>query len=168
MLSLSKLRKQYIHHPTRAALRLYLIAKARRGRYDERMFRYYGVDPHVNDGCRRFVARGYADGLVPTSSRRWPVGTNSYHNMRNANGDGKAVDMGLIERHIGTRYGRDKMVRFQRAEEAAFARGHRDHMIELIGPDNDAVVLDGRQTNLVEGTPLENQHDNHVHGAFER
>lgn len=162
-----RLRREYVANPTRAALRAYLIVQARRGIYDERMFRYYDVSPFVNAACRRAVVRAYADGLVPTSTRRLPVSrTASFHQRRNSRGEGMAVDFGLIERHIGTRYGRDKMVAFQRAE----LRRDRSRAIlgltELIGPDNEAIILRGRETDLVEGTALEQQHDTHVHEAY--
>lgn len=164
---LADARKRYVRNPTRATLRAYLILKARTGRWDDRYCRWYNVSPNVNDGCKGFITRGYARGLVPTSTLRFPVSAfSSYHQRRNVFGAGMGVDMGLIARHIGTRYGRDKMVGFQRAEEAAFRRGERRRMLELIGPDNKAIVLRGNRTDLVEGVPLEQQHDDHVHGAF--
>jgi len=55
------------------------------------------------------------------------------------------------------------MARFQRSE---FKRRARTHPVELIGPVNGQVVLSGVATVLLEGQPLEEQHDNHVHGAF--
>jgi hypothetical protein len=39
-------------------------------------------------------------------------------------------------------------------------------MVELIGPDNNLIVLRGRHARLPEGSPLENQHDNHVHQGW--
>jgi hypothetical protein len=156
-------RREYIQNPTRALLRTYLIIQAKRGKFDRRMFRYYGVSPKVNPGCRAATVRAYAHGLVPTSTLR--DGTGSYHAARNAAGEGKAVDFGLIERHIGTKYGRDKLASFQRKEHWRATKG-RIHPIELIGPNNELVILRGRQTDLTEGTPLETQHDNHVHEAY--
>jgi hypothetical protein len=55
------------------------------------------------------------------------------------------------------------MERFQRAE---FNRRANTHPVELIGPINGQVVPSGVPTALTEGQPLEEQHDNHVHGAF--
>jgi hypothetical protein len=55
------------------------------------------------------------------------------------------------------------MERFQRAE---FRRRLKTRAVELIGPINDLVVLGGLAQPLAEGAPLEQQHDNHVHGAF--
>jgi hypothetical protein len=156
-------RREYIQNPTRALLRAYLIIQAKRGKWDKRMCRYYGVSPHVNPGCRRAIVRAYAHGLVPTSTLR--SGSGSYHAARNAAGEGKAVDFGLIERHIGTKYGRDKLATFQRKEHWRYTKG-RINPAELIGPNNRLIVLRGAQTDLAEGTALENQHDNHVHEAY--
>jgi hypothetical protein len=55
------------------------------------------------------------------------------------------------------------MERFQRAE---FGRRAKTHAVELIGPINDQIVLAGGVSPLPEGAALEDQHDNHVHGAF--
>lgn len=165
--SLESARTAYLKHPTRAALRLYLIQKAKRGRWDSRYCRYYGLSPDVNAACKEFITRGYAVGLVPTSTTRWPLSNSgSYHQRRNERAEGMAVDLGLIERHIGTKYGTDKMANFQRKEHRAFVAGKRKNMLELIGPDNRATILRGVQTDLGEGTALETQHDTHVHGAF--
>jgi hypothetical protein len=156
-------RREYVQNPTRALLRTYLIIQAKRGKWDRRMCRYYGVSPKVNPGCKRAIVRAYAHGLVPTSTLR--DGTGSYHAARNAAGEGKAVDFGLIERHIGTKYGRDKLTSFQRKEHWRWTKG-RISPVELIGPSNGMIVLKGKSTYLVEGSPLENQHDNHVHEAY--
>jgi hypothetical protein len=152
---------------TRALLRRRLIRTAKRGLYDPRMCAYYGVDPDVNAGCRAFIRRGYAQGLVPTSTTGGTHAPGSFHKQKNALGEGRAVDMGLIESEIGTARGRRRMVAFQVAEHEAHRDGRRTHMAELIGPDNRAVILRKSETDLAEGTPLETQHDNHVHGAFE-
>lgn len=167
-------RKRYTRNPSRVLLRRYLILKAqkavRRGNlasgWDPRMCSYYGVSANVNDACKRAIVRGYARGLVPTSTTR-PVGASSYHSQRNAQGEGMAVDLGVVEYEVGpTAAGRRRMVEHQRAEHRLYARGELDRMVELIGPDNHAIVLRDRQTDLGEGTPLETQHDNHVHEAY--
>lgn len=157
---MSRARSKYQKSPTRATLRAYLILKAKTGRWDARYCRYYGVSADVNSATKRFITRGYAAGLVPTSTTGGRHAPGSYHSKH------AAADLGLIERHIGKKYGRDKMVKFQRAEERAFRAGRRRGMVELIGPDNRAIVLRGRRADLAEGAGLENQHDNHVHGAF--
>lgn len=138
------------------ALRVYLISKARLGRWDDRYCAYWGVPTGVTHRVRRFITRGYAAGLVPTSTFR-PGDTGSYHSQR------RAADMGLRRGLIGTRRGLRRMRRFQVAE---FRRRGRTRPIELIGPDNRRTVLRGRPAPLTEGTPLEDQHDNHFHGAF--
>lgn len=167
-------RKAYLRHPTRATLRLLLIRRAQKAvkdghvlaGFDPRMCRYYGVSAKVNDGCKRGIVRGYARGLVPTSTTAGSHAPGSFHLQRNDQDEGEAVDLGLIETHIGTEYGRDKMVNHQRAELHRFRAGHEPRMVELIGPDNAAIVLRGRETDLVEGTALETAHDNHVHEAY--
>ncbi len=55
------------------------------------------------------------------------------------------------------------MHRFQAAE---FRRRRRTRVVELIGPNTRRTVLRGQVARLSEGSPLEQQHDNHVHGAF--
>lgn len=102
--------------------------------------------------CKRAIVRGVNHELVVTSTRRMPrfPGDDSYHIY------GRAVDLASRSRI--------NMVSFQRAELKRFRRWHK-HM-EIIGPDNQAIVLKGSETDLVEGTPLEDEHDNHVHLAF--
>lgn len=161
---LDRARRAYLRNPTRTGLRVWMRVKARRGRYDDRMFRYYGVSPKVNIGCRRAARRAVAAGLVPTSTLR-NNGTGSWHDQRNANGEGHAIDFGLIETEIGTARGRRRMLRFQGAEHRRHRDGELPRMLELIGPDNGLVVLRDTETSLPEGTPLETQHDTHVHEA---
>ena len=55
------------------------------------------------------------------------------------------------------------MRKFQARE---FAQRAARHPVELIGPDNNLCVLNGVVCPLGEGSGLENQHDNHIHGAF--
>ena len=105
--------------------------------------------------------RGFAAGLVPTSTLRFPVGGGSWHQARDEKGRGRAVDMGLRPDLIGTLKGRQRMVDFQRSE---FSRGGAFWQ-EVLGPDNSRCILKGHVTTLAEGTALENQHDTHVHLA---
>ena len=146
------------------SLRLWLTAKARAGKFDPRMCAYYGVSPKVNADCRKAICRAYAAGLVPTSTLRTGSG-GSYHNQRDANGDGRGVDFGLRRQLVGTQRGLARMIKFQRQEHWRRRAGKIDP-IELIGPDNRLIVLRGRETDLAEGTGLEQQHDNHVHEAY--
>jgi len=147
---------------TNRALIALLRAKGRRNRFDKRMLSYNHVPNDINDHVRQFIARGYGAGLVPTFTTNGQHSAGSFHKMK----PGAAADLGLRKELIGTRKGHDRMVKFQRAELKAFRAGRRDHMKELLGPDNRAAVLKGAETDLTEGTALEQQHDNHVHGAF--
>jgi len=135
---------------------VYLISKARLGRWDDRYCAYWGVPTGVTRAVRRFITRGFAAGLVPTSTFR-PSDSGSYHSQR------RAADMGLRRELIGTVRGLRRMRRFQAAE---FRRRRRTKVVELIGPNNRRTVLRGQVARLPEGSPLEQQHDNHVHGAF--
>ena len=159
-------RRRLLERPTNSNLRRFLKAKARLGWWDDRYCAYYGVSPAVNRGCRRAIMRGYAAGLVPTSTKRLPVSsTASFHRRRNARGEGMAVDLGLRRELVGTAAGRDRMAGFQRAELRRRRVG-RIAPVELNGPDNAAIVLRGAETDLAEGSPLETDHDDHVHEAY--
>lgn len=154
-------RQRYLREGGRKFLRAYLRVKAARGAFDDRMFHYYpNISHNVVDGCKRAVRRAYAAGLVVTST------TGGVHSPTSLHPSGHAVDLGLIESLIGTPAGRNMMVRYQRTEFDAWRAGKRPNMIELIGPDNNLIVLRGRHQALPEGSPLENQHDNHVHQGF--
>lgn len=140
-----------------------LLAKAKLGRFDARMCGYYGPPANVNAACKRFICRMFVAGLVPTFTTNGKHSPTSYHPR------GMAVDAGLRRELVGTTRGRKRLVEFQRREHAAFHAGRRPRMLELIGPENTLVVLRGRETDLVEGSALEQQHDGrnaHVHGAF--
>jgi hypothetical protein len=159
---LKSARKEYLAHPSRAALRRYLITKAKLGKFDSRMCRYYGVPVPTNPRVQQAIVRGYAAGLVPTATTNGGHAPGSYHKL------GLAVDLGLIESQIGTKYGRDKLVTHQRQELWRFRHGKINSVAELLGPENGWVVLRGAETDLAEGSPLENAHDNHFHEGFFR
>lgn len=131
----------------------------------------HGVSPRVNAGCRAAIVRGYAALVVPTDTLR-PVGSSgSFHAQRNRAGEGLAVDFGNVAgKRPGERgwpTGRKRLVTFQRKEHWRHRNGRLPgDLVELIGPDNELTVLRDRETDLVEGTPLEQQHDNHVHEAY--
>lgn len=153
---ISRLRSRAMRSRT-PALRAYwtralLRAKARRGQWDPRMLN--GCAGNVTAGVKRFIMRGVAAGLITTSTTGGRHATGSFHY-----GDpGRAADLG--HRRPGTEAARTALVRFQRAE----AR-HPERYRELFGPDNAACVKNGVRISLGEGTPLEELHDNHVHGA---
>lgn len=118
-----------------------------------RRFRPWMLNGHrrdINWRVKRVIVRGINHGLTVTSTRRGPrfPGDKSWHTQ------GRAVDMAGPWA---------AMVRFQCSELARFRR-FRKHK-EIIGPDNRAIVLRGRETDLTEGTGLETQHDTHVHIA---
>lgn len=155
-------RRAYYKHPSREGLRFFMHYKALLRRYDHRMFSYYGKSSNVNKGCRDAAMRMNGAFLVVTSTTDGVHAPNSYHSR------GMAVDGGLIERLIGTKTGLDRLVKYQRQEFRAWQKGKRPHLVELLGPDNNACVLAGHKTTLVAGSALEIQHNNHVHQAFVR
>jgi hypothetical protein len=154
-----RLRRRYINlrGAKRPALRVYLRAKARLGRWDDRYCSFFNVSTNVSPAVKAFITRGYAKGLVPTSTVRstWP----SYHAQKNGAGQGRAADMGNRE-GAWARGSQRRLKRFQRAE---WKRGGHT---ELIGPINSMTILRGSRTSLPEDAALENQHDDHVHGAY--
>lgn len=151
-----KARKRYIRNPSNENLRWFLILKGKRGRWDKRMHDYTGVASNVTPAVKKFIARGYGAGLVPTSTTGGQHADGSYH------GQNRAADLGLRGPEIGTAKGIRKMTRFQRRE---FKRRNSLYM-ELIGPDNNATILRSWTSPLAEGNTLENAHDDHVHGAI--
>jgi len=154
--------RTFLSTGSNAALRVFLVSKARLGRWDERYCMFFGVDPEVTPQVRSYIMRAYAAGLVPTSTTGGSHSANSFHFQR-LGGKGRAADIGLRSDLIGTAKGMERMRKFQARE---FARRQSNHPAELIGPDNDLCVLGGMVSPLGEGSGLENQHDNHVHGAF--
>lgn len=153
---LRRARRRYIAKATNRNLRYYLILKGKLGRFDRRMLDYNGVAGNITPAVRRFIARGYGAGLVPTSTTGGRHAPGSHHYS------GRAADLGLRAELIGTARGARRMARFQRRE---FRRRHSLYL-ELIGPDNNATILRGSTSPLAEGTDLEQAHDNHVHGAL--
>jgi len=153
----ARARARYLASPSDRGLRYYLTLKAQLGRWDARYCRYYGVPIDVNAATRRFVTRGFAAGLVVTATTNGGHAPGSYHYRR------QAADLGLRSEEVGTAKGRRKLEAFQRAEYAARAA---NRPLELLGPLNAQCVLRGSPTVLAEGAALEQQHDDHVHGAF--
>jgi hypothetical protein len=151
---LRRARRRFLETGSERALRVYLISKARLGRWDERYLLHFGVNGDVNRDIRRFFTRAFAAGLVPTSGRRNDPGSH-HHN-------GNAGDAGLRRELVGTAEGATRLRRFHAAE---YDRRGRTRPVELIGPINDRQVLGGVDAVLQEGAPLEDEHDNHVHFA---
>lgn len=116
-----------------------------------RRFRPWMLNGHpgnVSWRVKRAIVRGVNAGLTVTSTTGGNHAPGSYHYR------GRAVDMAGPWA---------AMVRFQYRELSRFRRW-RKH-VEIIGPDNHAIVLRGGETDLVEGSPLETNHDTHVHWA---
>lgn len=157
---IKKARAAYTRKRSGARLRAYLKLKALAGRFDKRMCAYYGVSPDVNAGCKRAICRAYVGGLVPTST------TGGVHSATSFHSKGQAVDFGLRRDEIGTQKGLRKMQTFQRKELWRFRNKKLRRLVELIGPNNNRIVLRGRETDLAEGDTLEQMHDNHVHEAY--
>lgn len=156
-----RFRRRYLKSRSNRALRIYLISKARLGIWDKRYCAYYGVDPNVDAGVRRFITRGYAAGLVATSTTGGQHAPGSWHYQKLL-GKGRAADMGVRKELLGTPEQWKRLNAFHAAE---WKRRGRTHPIELIGPANNLIVLKGSDTALAEGTALEQAHDNHVHFA---
>jgi hypothetical protein len=156
-------RKRYKRERSNRTLRMYLTAKARLGRWDSRYLAYNGVASNVTAAVKAFITRGYAAGLVPTSTTGGSHAPNSLHYPRG--GVGHAADLGLRSEEVGTAKGRRKMEKFQAAEFKRDQRG-RVRLTELIGPSNRLVILRSKTSPLAEGAALEQAHDNHVHGAI--
>lgn len=150
-------RRTYMRTHADRALRVYLVSKARLGRWDPRYCMYYGVPDDVQPKVKKFITRGYAAGLVPTSTTGGRHAPGSYHGMH------RAADMGVRRDVLGTPTQTRRLRKFQQAE---WNRRNRTEPIELIGPVNNLIVLRSSDTALAEGSALENQHDDHVHGAF--
>lgn len=123
------------------------MAKANYKRF--RPWMLNGHPGNVSWRVKRVIVRGVNHGLVVTSTTGGAHASTSYHYQS------RAVDMGGP---------RDAMVRFQRSELRRFRRWHKH--VEIIGPDNQAIVLRGAEADLQEGTVLEQMHDTHVHLAM--
>lgn len=113
-----------------------------------------GYDDNVVPGVKEFIARGVVRfDLVCTSLHRTYVppggSTTSYH----LNTPGRAGDI------AGSRMSEFQTSEFNRGKGSA---GY----LELFGPINYQWLKYGGVTGGGEGTPLENLHDTHVHGAF--
>ena len=154
---LERARENLAAHPTNRALRRLLTIKGRLGIWDPRMHLFFGVPTDVTADVKRFIARGYGRGLVPTATTNGQHAPGSFHFQH------RAADMGVRTDEIGTARAARKLVRFQRAQ---FRRFRRTGAVELIGPDETRVVLRAVATRLAPHDPLAVQHDNHVHGAF--
>jgi hypothetical protein len=104
---------------------------------------------------RKFIVRAHNHGLFVTSTRDGVHSPTSWHYS------GHAADVAAPM----TSEGVSRMVRFQSEEWRRQRRGATQYA-ELFGPANDRWVKNGQLIRAREGDPLEQMHDNHVHGAF--
>lgn len=153
-------RRKYLRTRSSKALRTYLVLKARLGIDDDRFFSYWGVDRNVTPTLRKIARKGYAMGLVPTSTTGGIHATGSYHGRKDPQGRGRGLDMGNRKDLAGTSKGTARMIRLQRW---AHHNWRKLGLAELIGPDNNLTVLRSKETNLGEGSALEQMHDTHDH-----
>ena len=105
------------------------------------------------------VKRAHGYGLVVTSTTDGQHAPGSYHGQK------RAIDVGFSAKdlqRLPPEIRRAKLVSFQRREFNNFKRSP-DSYREIIGPDNNMIVLRGAHCPLAEGTRLEQQHDDHVH-----
>jgi hypothetical protein len=119
-----------------------------------------GHPGNITEECKRAIVRGVRAGLVVTATTDGNHSATSLHYPRNTrSGLGEAVDFGLKPADLGNPTAVARREAFQRAE---FARGPANYR-ELFGPSNVHNAKNGVHINLIEGTDLEQAHDNHVH-----
>lgn len=133
-----------------------------RRRYKFHSFMLNGHPGGVTRGVRRVIVRGHNHQLSVTSTTDGQHAHDSYHYTKPL---GMAVDLGNKPQGAwgavpGTPKARRLMVKLQADLIKWF--GCRS-FLELFGPDNALNCKDGRQVTLDDGSPLENQHDTHVH-----
>jgi hypothetical protein len=132
-------------------MRAYLRQKAKMGIWDNRFLNGNAGD--INISTKRFIMRGYLAGLICTSTTGGKHAPTSYHYRH------MAADLGHAK--PGSVEAVNALTKFQRAEYTK----QPGRYYELFGPDNYANVKNGNHLTLPEGSPLEELHDNHVHGA---
>jgi hypothetical protein len=116
-----------------------------------------GCDDRVVQGVKDYVARAVVlyDCVCTSLARTFvpPGGSTTSYHLLSINNPAKAGDI------AGPR-----MAQFQHDE---FKRDvGKSNCLELFGPINDEWVKNGQRTGGGEGTPLEQLHDTHCHGAF--
>jgi hypothetical protein len=127
------------------------------------VFRQWMLNGHpgnITRPCKRFVVRAHNRGLHVTATTDGVHSSTSWHHVQ-PDGKGHAVDVAAVM----TAHGIEAMKDFQREEYRRHRRGATRYA-ELFGPINDRWVKNGIGFIEPEGAPLEDQHDNHVHGAF--
>jgi lysozyme len=136
------------------------------------------IDGHPDNVTRRVratIRRAHEAGLVATATTDPPPNTPGAHAagswhypMKGRNANGCAVDVGFsahdIE-HLSADVRRLRLVRFQILEYRRAKRFKFRTWQEIIGPNDEYVVLGGKRADLARGSALERQHENHVHIA---
>jgi hypothetical protein len=130
------------------------------------------IDGHPSNVTRRVkyvIRRAHKHGLVVTSTTDGGHADFSWHKIvLGRNRRGHAVDVGFTQHdidHLSPHERRRRLIDFQTSEYKRARRlGFRTYK-ELLGPHDGLCILQGRPVGLVNGTALENQHDNHVHVA---
>ncbi len=151
-------RRRYLNKEI--TLKTYLFAKARLGLWDKRYCALNGVSCNLTPTLKKVATKGFAMGLVPTSTNGGQHAPGSYHKQVDAQGRIKGLDMGNRPGVIGTQKGLRRMQRHQRWLHAHW---RELGLAEVIGPINELTVLRSRETDLSEGSPLEQMHDTHTH-----
>jgi hypothetical protein len=131
--------------------------------------RFDGHPSHVTRRIRRVIRRAHRHGLVVTATTDGAHAPSSWHLIiPGRNRRGRAVDLGFSRHDLATLPGHTRrriLIDFQSAEyQRAKRYGWRTYL-ELLGPKDGLCILQGRPVGLVNGTALENAHDNHVHVA---
>jgi hypothetical protein len=110
------------------------------------------IDGHPSNVTRRVkyvIRRAHKHGLVVTSTTDGGHADFTQHDID----------------HLSPHERRRRLIDFQTSEYKRARRlGFRTYK-ELLGPHDGLCILQGRPVGLVNGTALENQHDNHVHVA---
>lgn len=125
-----------------------------------------GHPGNIARAVRRIIVRGVNHGLIVTFTTDGSHAPGSWHKiLPPRNLLGRAVDLGVIPLLVGTAEARRRLVAFQAFLIDTFGPGT---FHELFGPDNSLCVKNGVRITLLEGSDLEDMHDNHVHVAPRR
>jgi hypothetical protein len=128
-----------------------------------------GHPGNVTRRVRAVISRAHKHGLVVTSTTDGGHADWSWHKViLGRNRLGHAVDVGFSQRDIdrlSPHQRRRRLIEFQTAEYKRAKRLLWRSYKELLGPHDGLCILQGRPVGLVNGTVLENAHDNHVHVA---
>jgi hypothetical protein len=130
------------------------------------------IDGHPGNVTRRIravIRRAHKRGLVATFTTDGSHAPGSWHKViLGRNRLGHAVDVGFTQRGIdrlSPHQRRRILIDFQTSEYKRAKRLRWRTYKELLGPHDGLCILQGQPVGLVNGTALENAHDNHVHVA---